>query len=359
MKSNDEATSQSPGGPRHLRRLGLLGLALVSFLATATLVRQITTWPQSQISMKLDYFEQAGDRYDLFFIGNSKVYRGVVPEVFDRRMAERGVSVTSFNLAAQDMRAFETEYALRRAIESAGPRLKKIVVLVENFDATFPREILFTRRLVDWHTLPLTLDAVHVALRSGWRQSGPRKNAARHATLGLQRLTSYGMGPDAVADRLRESKTEQERYFDYVDRGAGHIPLERDVEPRQWRRDDFLSRLGKYHRLLERNGSRYGKGHPPRFKNRDLTRRQAERLAEAGFEVIYVTVPGTAESAGYGRLVRQGVLPNLLQFDDPRHYSDYFTVESRYDTWHLTEERARQFSVLLADAVADLLEGPS
>ena len=356
MNDNDELTSQNLDGVGYLTRVGLLGLALVSFLATAALVRQVTTWPQSQISMKLDDFEQAGDRYDLFFIGNSTVYRGVVPEVFDRRMAERGIRLTSFNLAAQDMRGFETEYALRRAIQSAGPRLKTIVVLVENFDATFPRRVLFTRRMVDWHTVPLTIDAVRVALRSGWRESGPRRNAARHAVHGLQRLTSYGMGPDAVLDRLPESRRERERYLRYVDRGAGHIPLERDVESRQWRRDDFLRDPGKYHRLIARNGNRYGKGQPPRFKNRDLTRRQAERLVEAGFEVIYLTLPSTAKSAGYGRLVRQGVLPSLLQFDDPRRYPEYFTAESRFDTWHLTEEAARQFSVVLADAFADRLE---
>jgi|GEM_PF-4899644 len=356
MNSNDELDSQSPGRSSLPRRLGLIGLAVLSFLSTAALVRQATTWPQSQISMKLDFFERAGDRYDLFFIGNSKVYRGVVPEVFDARMGERGFPLTSFNLAAQDMRAFETEYALRRAIESSGPRLTTIVVLVENFDATFPRTVLFTRRLVDWHTLTLTLDAVQTALHSGWRESGPRANAARHAIHGLQRLTSYGMGPDTVRDRLPESRRSRERYLDYVDRGAGHIPLERDVVSRQQRRDDFQRDLGKYRRLIERNGSHYGQGKPPRFKNRELTRRQAEGLAEAGFEVIYITMPGTAESAAYGRLVRHGVLPNLLQFDNPKRYSEYFTVESRFDTWHLTEDAARQFSVVLADAVADRFE---
>lgn len=356
MVSADDPGGTSEGSRGLPSRLVLVGVALASFFVTAALVRQITTWPQSQISMKLDFFEQQGDRYDLIFTGNSKVYRGVVPAVFDRRLAERGHVLASFNLAAQDMRAFETDYTLSRALRGAGQRLRYVVILVENFDTAFPREVLFTRRLVDWHSLPLTIEAVRTALARNWRDPKNHGAASRHASYGLQRLTSYGMGPDLASDHSRESRRERRKYFRFLRKDAGYISLEHDVVSRKDRRRKFLREQDRYERQLASNSRGYRKPSRVQFRNHDLTRLQAERLAAAGFEPVYITVPGIGETSGYEQLVLNGTLPNLLHLDHPLRYPEFLAVENRFDMWHLNEEAAKDFSIVLADAFADWLE---
>jgi len=75
------------------------------------------------ITAKMKVFERRKDDYTAVFIGDSRVYREVVPERFDQTLGAAGAPSLSFNLAAPGMCLFEAHHLLSRL---AGLRPKKL-----------------------------------------------------------------------------------------------------------------------------------------------------------------------------------------------------------------------------------------
>jgi hypothetical protein len=52
---------------------------------------------------------------------------------------------------------------------------------------------------------------------------------------------------------------------------------------------------------------------------------------------------------------RDGTLTPYLSFNDPNRYPEIFTLESRYERWHLNEDGALTFSRILGAELAVLV----
>src|SRR5262245_31919094 len=68
------------------------------------------------VTPKLTWMEENADNYDVLFLGSSRTYRQIIPELFDQLMAEGGKTVRSFNLGVDGMRPPEDTYLLEQTL---------------------------------------------------------------------------------------------------------------------------------------------------------------------------------------------------------------------------------------------------
>lgn len=85
--------------------------------------------------------------------------------------------------------------------------------------------------------------------------------------------------------------------------------------------------------------------------------KQRELIEAAGVEVIYWTGPSTHEYDFAYALRSEGILPDMLVFDDAEKYPGLFDPMMRLDPTHLNAEGTRVFTPLLAKEMVDRFGG--
>jgi len=86
------SSSPASSGTSHPLRLLLLGLFFAAGLfGTSLLIGVRLPFPRIAIvSEKVDWLEAHGEEYDTLFIGSSRVYHQIIPELFDRSWRKPG-----------------------------------------------------------------------------------------------------------------------------------------------------------------------------------------------------------------------------------------------------------------------------
>lgn len=344
----------SQPAPRLWQRLLWPVLALTALAAVGHLVRsQLSLRDTLALDAKLDYYQAHRADYDLVFVGNSLVYRGVSPPLFDARMAERGYTVRSFNLASGGMREAEVDLLVRHLLRTGDPPRHMLLGRVSNSARIWSWE-RGTWRVVAWHTPQNTVAAMH----SAWLLPAPRDErlrlAATHARLFGQWLTTFGGGP-RILRHLRSAQLAGAQSGRWA-ASAGFQDLESLSGRHHFRRRHrrFLRRKQRFVKRVETNLRRR---RPMALRTEGSLQRQvrlAERVRAAGSSPVFVISPS---QAGFARLdpAVLGGIP-LLNFDQPALYPDLFDPELRFDAMHLGRAGAEIYSRLLADAFADLLD---
>jgi hypothetical protein len=333
--------------------------ALIAFLATGTAIRRLIPPPWFEVTAKLSDLERRGGEIDAVFIGNSRIYRGLVPQAFDERLAERGLELTSYNLGGPGMGSWETNRTLERLLATGGLDLDYVFLQVGSFGARVEEQERDTRRGVDWHTPRHTFWVLRAALRETSFTTGDRLRALReHAGYFLRWLVSYGMALDAWRHWTGFDSDEVSEMMQLVARERGFVPLG-VYEPNVGRRDRFLDRLDKFSERVERGRQRNRRKHRARqfeHDNPEPLAAQIARLEAAGIQPVFLVEPQYGAGFRFESLVDSGLLPNLLNVDDPRRYPHLFRADRHYDKGHLNQRGANEFSAALADQFADWLE---
>ena len=152
---------------RPTRAISLSSLALACFAVTAIFLGRVAPYPRmGDLDDKLRFFEAHRDEYDVLFFGSSRVFRGVVPTVFDGEMTRLGVPVRSFNFAVDGMGCHETAALVRRVLGQRPGRLRWVVVELDGWSAELPPENRFKARPVFWHDGEETLSVLRTLART-------------------------------------------------------------------------------------------------------------------------------------------------------------------------------------------------
>src|SRR5947207_2206779 len=89
---------------RMARAAGLILIFLAALLGSGALLSEFLPFSAVPIVReKFAYYAAHASDYDTLFIGTSRVYRGMMPEVFDRLTAEAGRPTHSFNFGVDGM----------------------------------------------------------------------------------------------------------------------------------------------------------------------------------------------------------------------------------------------------------------
>ncbi len=335
----------------------LFGLFAASFLAVSLTASGLMPRPAGfSVSEKMAYLEEHIAKYDAVFVGSSMVWRSFAPRVIDKRLAERGISLRSFNLGGEGMKGYEIDDMLASLLEFPGQQLRFVFIEPRAYDPFITKRNRFTERSVWWHSTEQTLSAIDAA----WGMDGSlvaRLNMIQiHLRLFGWRQTAYGQGARILKDLLGHGPASQ--FADgQMDTGAGFQGMSSVWQPGlraagQRHRADPNEYLGRLRQLRADLRKRF----PAEIWHLDAQRRQLERLTAAGIRVIYVMPPNSITLPVVTALHEEGHLPELLRFDQPDAYPELYELERRYDVNHLTTEAAVLFSRLFADQIVELLE---
>ena len=131
---------------------------LAAALLVATAIARVTPFPHIAIvTSKVAHFQTEGDDFDVLFLGSSRTYRQVIPEMFDRLMAEAGHPAKAYNLGIDGMRPPEDTYILEQALSKRTKPLRWVFVECSPIRLVMRPEDRGTLRATYWHDLKRTL----------------------------------------------------------------------------------------------------------------------------------------------------------------------------------------------------------
>jgi hypothetical protein len=381
-------SSRAPGKGRiPARALRQGAAALAAFALTLTgMQRVVAPGGGDLLASKLQQYQGAAARYDTVFLGSSRIYRGVVPPVFDGLLEASGVPSSSFNLGIQYPHQLELEYLTRQVLSSGRGHLERLFVEYLPLTPQVDPANAFHARAVHWHDWPATVLALERARAIDAELPGGIPLVvdpeSEHSVLGeLERLLPawWTLGREHLQHWAKRELLVARR-GDVV-KGAlgrphgqtaewgrlqGYLSLEEDERRMrgrggeensiQRRRALFLAGLADYSReveLLSREPSFFG---DEEWMNAELCqvhdlaayRTMVAACRRAGVEVCLVIMPSlSCERALEERLAQELSVP-VLRYNLPREHPELYRPELRFDAGHLNQEGARVFSERLA-----------
>lgn len=349
-----------------MRSLLCFAIWLACALGVGQLVGAVHRPREPRVDADFAAWQQHKDAFDVLFFGSSRMYRGVIPAVFDERLGQRGHELQSYNLGMRAMLPHETNELLRRVLAEEPARLRWVVLELADWPPR--RENDFAARTVAWHDLPETLSA----MRTRWLEDQPL--GTRLEDLRLQylqwgsRATALGLGAERArlwfTDLTRPRKLDKQRaeYAEALETSLGwrgHAPFSD--------REYAEGPTARHHRELQKQRYEFAEHVEalPALNAAEVTTEhfnlaalqdQIATIRAAGVEVVYVIPPSYEELPVLHTLARQGHVPNFMPFDDPLAHPDFYDLDKRFDLRHLDDKGARQFSRVLANRFADLLD---
>jgi hypothetical protein len=322
----------------------VLGFALVAAALTAWLP---AVRPQP-IEAKLDWLAAHGERYDTFFIGSSRIYRQIIPELFDSEMERLGIQTKSFNLSADGMRPPEDELVLERAFRSRKSPVLFLVSECNPIDSGLSEEDSGTARAVHWHDTPRLMRL----WRSCWTEA-PSKPWTRRVPRILRRLRDFpvhaqhwilncvrlGQGNAVLLERLFEPRPLDE---------SKHVGAAGYRPPR-----NSEQMTGSVLRAYQKHFAAALKT-PARLDTGDSESQAAidwkKALAEGhGGELVLIASPFFRPEI-FVPEKRAGIM--LLDYSDPERYPSLYAPENRRDPGHLNVRGAEIYTRLVARQIA-------
>jgi hypothetical protein len=335
----------------------LVPLCLLSFVLVTALIRGLLPVPaDGGLAAKLSAWEASRDTTEALFVGSSRVAHGIVPEVFDAVMNERGRPLRSFNLGVDAMGSFETDALVRRVLADPPENLAWLFVELDAWSpAKIGNDALWTEREIRWHDARLTLAALR-SIRISEAMLPMKLQLARvHVEHFLMRTLNLGLARQALRRALLSatppSATEPpptaaellttRGFQPYPARDAGGVLFHGNPQA-YLRAVEAVTRARSHARTLD-------------FYNVEPLRGQAAFVEATGVRLVYFVTPTVRSMPYVDALEQGGELPALVAFHRPEKHPDLFELAHRHDDLdHLNEDGARAFTQELAEAFAEL-----
>jgi hypothetical protein len=317
--------------------------ALVALVATSALFQGLLppSIPEG-VAEKLTFFMRHKDEFDTLFLGSSRFYYAVSPEIFDGITREKGIPTRTFNFGIDGMRPPENFYVLDQILKTEPRSLRWVFLEIGDIQTNSRADILGTQRLLYWHDWPRTALMLRKAMdpqgRSKWYQKlnrlwSTRGNIALQLALFEKRFTNVGRAADFFPSqtdvRALESNPKLGPKADgYRHAGEAMSPERAEIFRRKLAEEISVSRPEFIDPYAE---SAY----------RDC----ATKIRHLGAAPIFVVAPSIFQASARFRKVPPGP---LLSFNDCKAYPQLCDTKVRVDEEHLTNEGAAEFTRLLA-----------
>lgn len=338
--------------PCRLRNLFILVLGV---LAGATAIRGVTPTPFIRyLTPKIVHLEENPDAYDILFVGSSRVFRQISPKVFDERLQTRGVDLRSFNAGLPAAKSVEVWHLLRSFADDQKVRTRYVLIEPDGLLVGIARENLGTEREIYWHGRMET--ALAIRSLGSLKTKNRLKMTALHT--GAYFLDCMGVGRlRLLISQLGESK--RLRWLDkegFGPDGDGWVPYAKADSTTEFpRRQDFLNHLPRYRKMLARQSDGHSRQDCLTVYHREMLAKLMTAIEALGAQPVVVLSPATQPRCEVHQAFREGLLPNLMAFDDASSFPDLYAVENRHDAEHLNTQGTVIYSRLLADRFARLL----
>jgi hypothetical protein len=341
--------SPANAAPGLLRAARNAAIFLVALATVCAVIRAALPLPiGTGLSDKWFYFGKAKDRYDVLFVGSSRLYHGVIPPQFDARVKEvSGREMRSFNFACDAVWPPESLWLLRQILALEPARLRWVFLDCMDIVPQLDEHNIATQRTATWHDWRHTLMAwravaeLPLPLREKWPL------CTRHGTLLLRQWTNQGRGAEwlAVESGLAKKKKRP--------RGEPS-KLWKDAEGYNAESDRPLAEPARAKFQLSVAAQK--KGFPPAPIRPSFRTALAEIVAEvraAGAEPILVLTPTVLAPENF-----RGLPENVAvwRYHDVNEYPALYEIENHFDRMHLNHAGAQIFTDLLATRFGELLK---
>lgn len=326
------------------RGLACVAIASLSFVTTSWLLHALLppAIPEG-VEAKLKFFAEHKDEFDTLFLGSSRIYYAISPEIFDKTTSEHGVRTRTFNFGVDAMFPPENFYVLEQILKTKPRNLKWVVIEMDEIHNKWTEKELGTQRVLYWHDWPRTALTLKKTLDprgdATWykkiaRLWLARRTLATNVTLFARQFVNVGRGAALISSWGKTSASQASTELGPKQDGYRPAGAAMSAE----RAADFSKRLA--HEVSEAR---------PKFvapATDQAYRDSAARIREVGANPVFVVTPIILQSAVN---FRQAPPPApLLVFNDSRKYPALFDTSVRIDDAHLTREGSEEFTRLLA-----------
>ena len=346
--------------------------ALIAFGVATLLLGQMIPSPAIPhnvvfIGPKYDYYQAHKDEYNTLFFGSSRVYNHIAPDVFDQAAnAQTGgsqpdtsqaqLAINSYNFGIPAMRAIDSTVLVDEVLKNP-PENLKWVFFETTLDKGFePIRNARTHRSMYWHTWENTGFAWRYILTSEepWTSKLPLMTShllpALYRQLNVGRLFNQVL-PSEFSERERAvaaAFTAEEGYFPLTD--------ESDSGRQEFLQPSAQANYLEQVEALKQSNATAPEVEPPLAKNKQmLLERVVRAVRAAGAEPIFIEPPALSTDRDFAAAQQQGVIEHLLSYRDPEQFPQLYSLDNRWDSSHLTEAAAREFSHLLGEDFARLI----
>jgi hypothetical protein len=334
VESDRAGPAEQPAGSHLKLGAALLNVAICvcAFGLTAAALHQLRTSETRPLAVaKLEAFLQDKDQFDIVAVGNSHVYRHVVPEVLEQELARHGVPGRTYNLGAPSMSFDELVHQVR-AIAAAKPARLRVVLIGLTVDLEFASQ---------------TPDVFQL-LVGALSPDGSLEYSGRALQYDLHRFANRGEGPEILRRGRR-----------WLLAGAsppaltqdGYIALDDEVEPSYAARSNhFQQSLDGYAEYVAELARDAGPLAPYSPRQAALMQQVTRMVREAGAEPVFLMPPVFRQA----RFFSEPEGHRLLRYDDPALHPEFFEVADRFDNGHLNRNGAE---ILTRQIARDLASG--
>jgi hypothetical protein len=322
--------------------LGAFFVGVIAFAATCLVFVVTLPFPEvSAIAPKYRYFARNRDKFDVLFLGSSRVYHQVIPAEFDAAVEKlTGHRTHSFNAAYDAVWPPESYYYLRQILALRPSKLRWVVIDAMDIDPKLEDPERPTRRQVYWHDWEHTRMVLESIREQGERAAplkGDRDQLARdHLSIFIKRNINLGRGAEVVSSLLVPRRLKDTRPPDWDGAEGYHSGG-----------DQGLTGSARAGYLVTVNRLREGLATvKPNAAFWNAMSRLVEDVRRAGAEPIFTIAPTLNERENIGEVPGGAA---LIALNDPVKYPVLFDPDLHYDGWHLNEKGAHDFTRLLAE----------
>ncbi len=309
---------------------------------------------------KVVYLENLqADKPNTLFIGSSRIYRQIIPAVFDSLMTHDGRQCKSFNLGAPGVHSLESYYLLRHAIRT--DLLERVgTVFMELGEWSVPAdEQLHNERIGYWMDHQGFIMAMKFILSRA--PKGRLKMIGDAYTYGVAYLERF-FGLGYYSEQLKQAD-----YFkvEYLGPGLdGYYSLENNMihteDPEVYEGlNRRFQKLRNNPQLIKRikeqtvdirkniDKDKYNSQHL------DVISDLIEQTSQIGIHLVFILPP---RSVNNDLLALASKIPenHVIDLARPSEYKELYMYESYFDETHLNENGARFFTRFVEEAFVKL-----
>ena len=337
-----------------------LGLALVATAITRTLAATPGTQLEvySPQRVKLRWFAEHREDYDVVFLGSSRTARGIDPQAFEARLAAGGRDWRAFNLGMAGMEGPESLFVCDWLLDQDPARVRWLFVEAQAFDVEIGPLNHLTRRMVFWHTPAITRTVLAGVARSSRTAAEKRAAWGTHLIHALYRATNLGAFlPELFAalgfeDDQFPGHPGGDPLYTLGDDRDGFRALDEDrtrVRVRRERRESFRRDPSTLLARIDELTAERARPAAPEDFHVAAWRAFVERARARGIEVAFFRLPATWNAAHeLDEALRREDGLFFADYNDPRRHAEAFGVETLFDVNHATSQGARLVTTWLA-----------
>ncbi|WP_222425215.1 hypothetical protein [Planktothrix tepida] len=336
---------------------------------TSVLLYQIAPAPEIPIiSEKFRKFEEHKNDYNTLFFGSSRIYRHIIPRVFDRQMASKGYNIKSYNLGVSGMNFAETYFFIQQILETKPMNIKWVFIEIPDFNLNIADENLKTNRVIYWHTLKHTLWIYRFIFKADFSVRTKLLLIQEHTIPLIHNLFNISKADPMIRSFIL-SQTDQNPYLiretdqrDYSSpQEDGYLAL--DDEDKKYthfvkRNQDYLSHLKSYQnnvlKFIE-NEKKSNNGSSLNTLEIRTIEDITQLIVKIDAQPILIISPILSNQDKFIIASKQGQIPPLISFNNPIKYPELYEPKNRFDSDHLNQAGAHKFTTILAEQFATYL----